>query len=159
MALPTSGGPIVFREATAADLPGITRVRISVVENALTIDDLAERLVGLDQRAVQSTDGDSHRGGGEHLTELRLTDPQVPLGVPGRLQQGLLDLLLLVEGAPAQRGGETGRQLPHHGDHLGGEPVDPLQFRLREQPLAEQTSGSISPRPAGCAPARARSRD
>jgi GNAT superfamily N-acetyltransferase len=37
------GGPVIFREATAADLPGITRVRTSVVENALTIEQLAER--------------------------------------------------------------------------------------------------------------------
>ena len=34
---------IVFREATGADLPGITRVRTSVVENALTIAQLEER--------------------------------------------------------------------------------------------------------------------
>ena len=36
-------GAIVFREATGADLPGITRVRTSVVENALTIAQLEER--------------------------------------------------------------------------------------------------------------------
>ena len=36
-------GAIVFREATGADLPGITRVRTSVVENALTIAQLVER--------------------------------------------------------------------------------------------------------------------
>jgi len=34
---------IVFREATCADLPGISRVRTSVVENLLTIDQLKER--------------------------------------------------------------------------------------------------------------------
>jgi GNAT superfamily N-acetyltransferase len=34
---------IVFREATGADLPGISRVRTSVVENALTIEQLEER--------------------------------------------------------------------------------------------------------------------
>jgi GNAT superfamily N-acetyltransferase len=38
-----SGGPIIFREATGADLPGISRVRTSVVENLLTIDQLEER--------------------------------------------------------------------------------------------------------------------
>jgi GNAT superfamily N-acetyltransferase len=37
------GGPIVIREAAAADMPGITRVRTSVVENALTIEQLDER--------------------------------------------------------------------------------------------------------------------
>jgi GNAT superfamily N-acetyltransferase len=36
-------GAIVFREATGADLPGISRVRTSVVENALTIEQLEER--------------------------------------------------------------------------------------------------------------------
>jgi len=34
---------IVFREATAADMPGISRVRTSVTENALTLEQLAER--------------------------------------------------------------------------------------------------------------------
>ena len=37
------GGPVVFREATAADMPGITRVRTSVVENLLTVDQLNAR--------------------------------------------------------------------------------------------------------------------
>jgi GNAT superfamily N-acetyltransferase len=36
-------GAIIFREATGADLPGISRVRTSVVENLLTIDQLEER--------------------------------------------------------------------------------------------------------------------
>jgi GNAT superfamily N-acetyltransferase len=34
---------IIVREATAADLPGITRVRTSVAENLLTKEQLAER--------------------------------------------------------------------------------------------------------------------
>jgi GNAT superfamily N-acetyltransferase len=34
---------IVFREATAADMPGITRVRTSVVENLLTVEQLEQR--------------------------------------------------------------------------------------------------------------------
>jgi GNAT superfamily N-acetyltransferase len=38
-----SEGPIIFREATAADLPGITRVRTSVVENLLTVAQLDVR--------------------------------------------------------------------------------------------------------------------
>ena len=37
------GGSIIFREATAADMPGIMRVRISVVENLLTVEQLEER--------------------------------------------------------------------------------------------------------------------
>jgi GNAT superfamily N-acetyltransferase len=38
-----TNGAIIFREATGADMPGITRVRVSVVENALTIEQLEER--------------------------------------------------------------------------------------------------------------------
>jgi GNAT superfamily N-acetyltransferase len=38
-----TNGAIIFREATGADMPGITRVRTSVVENALTIEQLEER--------------------------------------------------------------------------------------------------------------------
>jgi GNAT superfamily N-acetyltransferase len=38
-----SGTQIVFREATAADVPGIFRVRTAVTENALTLDQLAVR--------------------------------------------------------------------------------------------------------------------
>jgi GNAT superfamily N-acetyltransferase len=38
-----SGSAIIFREATGADMPGISRVRTSVVENLLTIDQLEER--------------------------------------------------------------------------------------------------------------------
>ena len=34
---------IVIREATAADMPGISRVRLSVVENAATAERLAQR--------------------------------------------------------------------------------------------------------------------
>jgi GNAT superfamily N-acetyltransferase len=34
---------VTFREATAADMPGITHVRISVTENALTLKQLAAR--------------------------------------------------------------------------------------------------------------------
>jgi GNAT superfamily N-acetyltransferase len=34
---------LTFREATAADMPGISRVRTSVTENALTLEQLAER--------------------------------------------------------------------------------------------------------------------
>ena len=37
------GGPIIFREASAADMPSISRVRTSVVENLLTLDQLDER--------------------------------------------------------------------------------------------------------------------
>jgi len=38
-----SSGVISFREATGADVPGISRVRTSVVENALTVEQLEER--------------------------------------------------------------------------------------------------------------------
>ena len=38
-----SAPEIVFREATAADIAGIFRVRTAVTENALTLDQLAER--------------------------------------------------------------------------------------------------------------------
>jgi GNAT superfamily N-acetyltransferase len=34
---------ILFREATAADIPGISRVRTAVTENALTLEQLAAR--------------------------------------------------------------------------------------------------------------------
>jgi GNAT superfamily N-acetyltransferase len=51
--LTVHGGPIVFREATAADMPGITRVRTSVVENALTIEQLEER--GITEASVAAS--------------------------------------------------------------------------------------------------------
>jgi len=35
--------PLIFREATAADLPGISRVRTSVRENLLAVEQLRER--------------------------------------------------------------------------------------------------------------------
>ena len=38
-----TNGKIVFREATGTDLPGISHVRTSVVENALTVAQLEER--------------------------------------------------------------------------------------------------------------------
>jgi len=38
-----SSGVISFREATGVDVPGISRVRTSVVENALTVEQLEER--------------------------------------------------------------------------------------------------------------------
>jgi ribosomal protein S18 acetylase RimI-like enzyme len=38
-----SGEPFTLREATAADLPGITRVRTSVRENLLTVEQLRAR--------------------------------------------------------------------------------------------------------------------
>ena len=38
-----TNGAIVFREAIGADVPGITRVRTSVVENLLTVQQLDER--------------------------------------------------------------------------------------------------------------------
>ena len=38
-----TNGTIVFREATGTDLPGISHVRTSVVENALTVAQLEER--------------------------------------------------------------------------------------------------------------------
>jgi GNAT superfamily N-acetyltransferase len=44
---------IIFREATSADLPGITRVRTSVVENALTIEQLEER--GITEASVAAS--------------------------------------------------------------------------------------------------------
>lgn len=47
------GGPIVFREATAADMPGISRVRTSVVENLLTLDQLEER--GITEASVAAS--------------------------------------------------------------------------------------------------------
>lgn len=46
-------GAIIFREATGADLPGITRVRTSVVENALTIEQLEER--GITEASVAAS--------------------------------------------------------------------------------------------------------
>jgi GNAT superfamily N-acetyltransferase len=36
-------GPIIFREATGADVPGISRVRTSVIENLLTANQLEQR--------------------------------------------------------------------------------------------------------------------
>jgi GNAT superfamily N-acetyltransferase len=48
-----SGGAIIFREATGADMPGITRVRTSVVENALTIAQLEER--GITEASVAAS--------------------------------------------------------------------------------------------------------
>jgi GNAT superfamily N-acetyltransferase len=47
------GGPIIFREAAAADMPGISRVRTSVVENLLTIDQLEER--GITEASVAAS--------------------------------------------------------------------------------------------------------
>jgi GNAT superfamily N-acetyltransferase len=47
-----SEGPIIFREATAADLPGISRVRTSVVENHLTVEQLEERGITNDSVAA-----------------------------------------------------------------------------------------------------------
>lgn len=38
-----AGNEIIFREATAADIPGIFRVRTSVVENLLTSAQLEQR--------------------------------------------------------------------------------------------------------------------
>jgi len=38
-----TNGAIIFREAAAADMPGISRVRTSVVENLLTAAQLEER--------------------------------------------------------------------------------------------------------------------
>ena len=46
-------GAITFREATGADLPGITRVRTSVIENALTIEQLEER--GITEASVAAS--------------------------------------------------------------------------------------------------------
>jgi GNAT superfamily N-acetyltransferase len=46
-------GAIIFREATGADLPGITRVRTAVVENALTIEQLEER--GITEASVAAS--------------------------------------------------------------------------------------------------------
>jgi len=43
---------IIFREATAADLPGISRVRTSVIENALTAAQLAQRGITNDSIAA-----------------------------------------------------------------------------------------------------------
>jgi hypothetical protein len=36
-------GPIIFRKATGADVPGISRVRTSVIENLLTANQLEQR--------------------------------------------------------------------------------------------------------------------
>jgi GNAT superfamily N-acetyltransferase len=47
------GGPIIFREAAAADMPGITRVRTSVVENLLTVEQLDER--GITEASVAAS--------------------------------------------------------------------------------------------------------
>jgi GNAT superfamily N-acetyltransferase len=46
-------GAVIFREAMGADLPGITRVRTSVVENALTIEQLEER--GITEASVAAS--------------------------------------------------------------------------------------------------------
>jgi GNAT superfamily N-acetyltransferase len=48
-----TNGAIIFREATGADMPGITRVRTSVVENALTIVQLEER--GITEASVAAS--------------------------------------------------------------------------------------------------------
>ena len=47
------GGAIMFREATAADVPGISRVRTSVVENLLTLEQLDER--GITEASVAAS--------------------------------------------------------------------------------------------------------
>ena len=44
---------VVFREATAADMPGITRVRLSVVENAMTREQLDAR--GITEESVAAS--------------------------------------------------------------------------------------------------------
>ncbi len=44
---------VVFREATAADMPGITRVRLSVVENATTRERLDAR--GITEESVAAS--------------------------------------------------------------------------------------------------------
>ena len=47
------GGAIMFREATAADMPGISRVRTSAVENLLTLEQLDER--GITEASVAAS--------------------------------------------------------------------------------------------------------
>jgi hypothetical protein len=46
----------IFREATAADLPGISRVRTSVRENLLTVEQLRERGITNERCRVVSAD-------------------------------------------------------------------------------------------------------
>ena len=48
-----AAGSIVFREATAADLPGISRVRTSVVENAMTREQLEAR--GITEESIAAS--------------------------------------------------------------------------------------------------------
>ena len=45
-----TAGSVLFREATAADVPGITRVRTSVIENAMTREQLDAR--GITEESV-----------------------------------------------------------------------------------------------------------
>lgn len=48
---------IIFREATAADMPGILRVRTSVSENALTVEQLADRGITPESTAASFLEG------------------------------------------------------------------------------------------------------
>ena len=49
----SAASTVIFREATAADMPGITHVRISVLENALTREQLAAR--GVTEESVAAS--------------------------------------------------------------------------------------------------------
>jgi GNAT superfamily N-acetyltransferase len=51
---------ITFRQATAGDVPGISRVRTSVTENALTLEQLAAR--GITDESVAASFLKDHKG-------------------------------------------------------------------------------------------------
>lgn len=49
----STASTVIFREATTADMPGITHVRISVIENALTREQLDAR--GITEESVAAS--------------------------------------------------------------------------------------------------------
>lgn len=62
-------GAIIFREATKSDMPGIARVRLTVVENAATAADLAQRGI-TNESVAASFEGDSRGWVAEKGTDI-----------------------------------------------------------------------------------------
>jgi GNAT superfamily N-acetyltransferase len=80
-------GP-TLREATAADLPGITRVRTSVRENLLTVEQLRAR--GITEASVAASFlGDSKGWVAEHAGEI------VAFSIADRITQSVFALFVL----------------------------------------------------------------
>jgi GNAT superfamily N-acetyltransferase len=100
VALPASGGEIVFREATAADLPGITRVRTSVVENHLSVEQLDER--GITEASIAASFLQESKG----WVAVR-GDEIVAFSIADRAAQSIFALFVL----PAYEGRGIGGQL------------------------------------------------